>query len=137
MAKTATPNAADQALAQHALAARKRALAPYSNFFVGAALRTQAGKIYVAGNIESSSYGLTVCAERVALFKALSEGERAFEAMAIAAATPEFCAPCGACRQVLWDYAPALEIILVNQDGEFEKMKLSDLIPNAFDSRFL
>ena len=132
-----TLNPADLELAQQALAARQRALAPYSKFYVGAALRTTAGKIYQAGNIESSSYGLTLCAERVVLFKALSEGERAFESIAIAAETPEFCAPCGACRQVLWDYAPDLEVLLINMDGKIEKKALSDLIPDAFDGRFL
>ena len=127
----------DLALALRARHASERAIAPYSNFKVGAALKTRDGKIYEAGNIESSSYGLTLCAERVALFKALSEGERHFEAMAIAAQTDEFCPPCGACRQVLWDYAPALEIILMNNRGDVKKFQLSELLPEAFDKRLL
>ncbi len=127
----------DLALAVRAQKASKRAIAPYSNFHVGAAIKTRDGKIYEAGNIESSSYGLTLCAERVALFKALSEGERHFEAIAIAARTDEFCPPCGACRQVLWDYAPALDVILINNHGEVKKFRLSELLPEAFDKRLL
>lgn len=117
--------------------ARQQAIAPYSNFRVGAALQTAEGRIYTAGNIETSSYGLTICAERVALFKALSEGERHFTALAVATGSDEFCTPCGACRQVLWDFARELEVILVNQKGETRRFSLADLLPNAFDSRFL
>lgn len=127
----------DQRLIKSALRARERALAPYSNFRVGAALLTSDGTIYEAGNIESSSYSLTLCAERVALFKALSEGERHFTALAVAAGTPEACTPCGACRQVLWDYAPDLILLLVNQDGDFERVLLKALLPKAFDSSYL
>ena len=127
----------DAELAGRALQARSRALAPYSNFQVGAALLTADGKIYEAGNIESSSYGLTICAERVALFKALSEGDRQFSAIAIAAGTQEFCSPCGACRQVLWDYAPDLRVILVNREGALRQFDLAELLPEAFDKRLL
>lgn len=112
-------------------------MAPYSGFRVGAALETTSGVIYQAGNIESSSYGLTICAERLAIFKALSEGERQFWRLVIAADTEMFCSPCGACRQVLWDFAPQLEIFLLNKSGNFQQHALKDLIPEAFDSRFL
>ena len=127
----------DSELVEFAIQAQKRALAIYSNFPVGAALRTRDGKIYQAGNIESSSYSLTLCAERVALFKALSEGERQFDTIAVAASTDEMCTPCGACRQVLWDYAPDLQVILVNRHGETHKVALADLLPEAFDKRLL
>lgn len=117
--------------------AQRQALAPYSNFHVGAALETAAGKIYTGCNIESSSYGLTCCAERVAMFKALSEGEREFKRLAVAAETEEFCTPCGACRQVLWDYGQNLEIICVNKHGARHVLPLRDLLPEAFDEHFL
>ncbi len=126
-----------QELAKKAIAARKRAIAPYSNFHVGAALLTRDGRIYEAGNIESSSYGLTICAERVALFKALSDGEKDFVAIAIAAGTEEFCSPCGACRQVLWDYAPDIEVILVNRGEDIQTYSLKQLLPKAFDKKLL
>jgi cytidine deaminase len=122
------------AAAQHAKA---HALAPYSNFYVGAAIETAAGKIYTGCNIESSSYGLTCCAERVAIFKALSEGERDFARLAVAADTEEFCTPCGACRQVLWDYAAKLEILCVNKHGAVHRIMLQELMPEAFDDRLL
>jgi cytidine deaminase len=117
--------------------AKTKALAPYSTFKVGAALETKAGKIYTGCNIESSSYGLTCCAERVALFKALSEGERDFVRIAVAADTEEFCTPCGACRQVLWDYAKNLDVVCVNKHGALHNVNLGDLLPEAFDDRLL
>jgi len=117
--------------------AKSQSLALYSNFHVGAAIETAAGKIYTGCNIESSSYGLTCCAERVAIFKALSEGERDFTRLAVAAETEEFCTPCGACRQVLWDYGRNLEIICVNKNGAAYKIKLNSLLPEAFDDHFL
>ena len=124
-------------LAHRAIAAKQRAIPKYSQFYVGAALLTRDGKIYEAGNIESSSYGLTVCAERIALFKALSEGEREFDAIAIAADTDDFTSPCGACRQVVWDFARNIKIILVNKSGEIREHQLADLLPEAFDDAFL
>jgi cytidine deaminase len=117
--------------------AKARALAIYSGFRVGAALETVAGKTYIGCNIESSSYGLTCCAERVAIFKALSEGERDFARIAVAADTEEFCTPCGACRQVLWDYAKNLEILCVNKHGAVHAIQLRDLLPEAFDDHLL
>ncbi|MCI0698008.1 cytidine deaminase [candidate division KSB1 bacterium] len=117
--------------------AKVQALATYSNFRVGAALETATGKIYTGCNIESSSYGLTCCAERVAIFKALSEGERDFIRISVAADTEEFCTPCGACRQVLWDYAKNLEILCINKHGALHTIQLRDLLPEAFDDHLL
>lgn len=116
--------------------ARQQALAPYSKFSVGAALQTAAGKIYLGCNVESSSYGLTMCAERVALFKALSEGEREFAHLAVTAGTREFTTPCGACRQLLWDYARDVRVTLINDMGETRTVTLRDLLPEAFDDHF-
>jgi len=116
-----------------AVRAKAKALAPYSQFHVGAAIATRAGRIYDGCNIESSSYGLTCCAERVAIFKALSEGERDFVCVAVAADTEEFTTPCGACRQVLWDYGRDLDVVLVNRAGATRAFKLKDLLPEAFD----
>lgn len=117
--------------------ARQQSLSPYSKFAVGAALQANSGKIYEGCNIESSSYGLTMCAERVALFKGLSEGERQFSHLAVTAATHEFTTPCGACRQLLWDYARDVEVTLINQLGETRTVSLRDLLPEAFDEHFL
>ena len=124
-------------LVNHAVKARETAIAPYSNFPVGAALLTTSGKIFTGCNIESSSYGLTMCAERVALFKALSEGEREFAAIAIATAVDSYCPPCGACRQVLWDFTQDIPVILVSSNSTQQIMKMSDFFPHAFDDGFL
>ncbi len=110
----------------------KNAQARYSNFRVGAALQTEDNKVFTGCNIESSSYSLTICAERVALVKALSEGHTKFSTIAIYAERTDFCPPCGACRQLLFDYAPDLEVILT--DGKESKTyKLRDLLPVAFE----
>jgi len=122
------------AAARHA---KTMSRAPYSHFHVGAALLAASGKIYEGCNIESSSYGLTCCAERVAIFKALSEGEKEFESIVVSADTEEFCSPCGACRQVLWDYARNLKVILVNAKGATRTFALQELLPEAFDDRLL
>ncbi|MBN1349715.1 cytidine deaminase [candidate division KSB1 bacterium] len=127
----------ESALIQKASEVRKIALALYSNFHVGAALITRNQKIYTGCNIESSSYGLTICAERVALFKALSEGERQFEAIAIVSDARELCPPCGACRQVLWDFARNITVIMANDYGDVQRIKLHELLPMAFDSAYL
>ena len=120
-------------LAQKAVEAKSKALPPYSHFHVGAAILTDKGKIYLGGNIENSSYSLTICAERVAVFKAVSEGERNFKAIAIASDDEGFCSPCGACRQVLNDLCgPELEVIMVNQKNELKILKLSELLPLPF-----
>lgn len=111
--------------------ARNFSKAKYSNFQVGAALLAEDGQVFSGCNVESSSYSLTICAERVALTKALSEGSTNFTAIAIAARDGEFCPPCGACRQLLYDYAPGIDVILTN--GKEDKLyKLSELLPVAF-----
>jgi cytidine deaminase len=115
-----------------AKAARQHARARYSKFRVGAALATADGKIFRGCNVESSSYGLSICAERVALTKALSEGENHFTAIAVSARDGLFCPPCGACRQLLMDYAPELDVILT--DGQAHKIfKIKELLPEAFE----
>lgn len=126
-----------QQLIERAIMAKRNAIAPYSHFPVGAAVLTAAGKIYDGCNIESSSYGLTMCAERVALFKALSAGEREFVAVAVAADVDGFCPPCGACRQVLWDFARDARIILISKNGKSVEYAMSALFPHAFDQGFL
>lgn len=125
-------------LSRKAVDAKSKALATYSNFHVGAALITTEGKIYQGANIENSSYGLTICAERTAVFTAVLEGERSFKAIAIAGDTEDFLPPCGACRQVLADLCGKdLEVILTNQKGEINTFKLSDLLPYSFGEDFL
>ncbi|MDZ7725854.1 MAG: cytidine deaminase [candidate division KSB1 bacterium] len=124
-------------LIELAIQARKPELAPYSGFSVGAALLTQTGHVYTGCNIESSSYGLTICAERVALFKALSEGETKFSAIAIVAPGSNGAPPCGACRQLLNDYAPNLFVHIASLNGEVNTETIKDLLPLAFDGGFL
>ena len=119
-------------LAKLSVEAKKISLPPYSNFHVGAALLTKAGKVYLGGNIETSSYSLTICAERTAVFKAISEGEREFTAVAIASDSPDFCPPCGSCRQVLWDLCGNIDVVMINHDNEIKVLKLSELLPFAF-----
>jgi cytidine deaminase len=124
-------------LAQKAISAKSKALPPYSNFHVGAALLTEDGKIYLGGNIENSSYSLTICAERVAVFKAISEGERNFTAIAVAGDDSDYCPPCGACRQVLNDLCGDIDVILINGESELIIKKLSVLLPLAFNVKHL
>jgi cytidine deaminase len=117
--------------------AREHAHAPYSNFRVGAALRANSGRIFTGCNIENSTFGLTLCAERVAVFKALSEGERGFNAVAVIADTERLTPPCGACRQILWEFCREAEVILANLSGHMAVRRMSDLFPDAFDASFL
>ncbi|MEP6920952.1 MAG: cytidine deaminase [bacterium] len=117
--------------------ARLQSVAPFSNFLVGAAVRAENGKVYVGCNVESASYGLTVCAERVAIWKALSEGERNFTELAVVADTATLTPPCGTCRQIIWEFAKHAEIVLSNLRGETEVVSIKDLLPRAFDARFL
>ena len=117
--------------------ARELSVAPFSNFHVGAAVETEEGKIYIGCNIESASYGLTVCAERVAIWKALSEGERRFLRLAIVADTETLTPPCGTCRQIIWEFCRDATVILANLRGLTETMHVRDLLPRAFDVRFL
>ncbi len=129
LSATATKLNTPKVLAKKAM---KLAIAPYSKFKVGAALLTQTGEIYTGHNIESPSYSLTICAERVALFKALSEGAREFKEIVITANSDSFCFPCGACRQSLMDFAPNLKVILMNKKGETKSFKIEKLLPHAF-----
>jgi len=117
--------------------ARLRSVAPFSSFKVGAALRTKEGKVFTGCNVESASYGLTVCAERVAIWKALSEGERDFTDLVIVADTEQLTPPCGTCRQIIWEFAKHATILLANLRGEQEEVDIAHLLPKAFDARFL
>jgi cytidine deaminase len=124
-------------LVRKAVEARKLAYAPYSHFRVGAALLAKDGRIFTGCNVENASYGLTVCAERVALFKAVSEGAREFLAIAVACGEGP-CAPCGACRQVLYEFAPDLLVIMADGDGKnWQTRKLGELLPQGFGPRSL
>ena len=111
---------------------KKQALALYSKFKVSALLLTKDNHMFTGINVESSSYGLTICAERVALFKALSEGHRKFDRIYIMSDLPKPCPPCGACRQVLMDYAPNINVIMYSNNGEKNEAMLKDLMPLAF-----
>jgi len=124
-------------LIEAAKRARLKSAAPFSNFQVGAALRTADGKVYTGCNVESASYGLTVCAERVAIWKALSEGERDFTALAVVADTETLTPPCGTCRQIIWEFARGATIVFANLNGESDQFHIADLLPRAFDARFL
>jgi cytidine deaminase len=129
--------AAGQRLLEAAGAARQHAYAAFSNFRVGAALETSDGKILTGCNVENATYGLTICAERVAVFKAISEGYRSFTRVAVVADTAEPTPPCGACRQILWEFGGDLEVILGNLSGEKARYRLKDLLPHPFDARLL
>ena len=124
-------------LIEAARQARLQSVAPFSNFQVGAAVRTANGKIYTGCNVESASYGLTVCAERVAIWKALSEGERNFTELAVVADTETLTPPCGTCRQIIWEFARGADIVFANLNGASEVFHVADLLPRAFDARFL
>ncbi len=117
--------------------ARRRARADYSGFKVGAALEAADGTIITGCNIENATYGLTMCAERVAMFKALSDGHRAFRRIVIVADTEAPTPPCGSCRQILWEFAGDIEVILANLRRETGRYQMSDLLPLPFDVRLL
>jgi len=119
-----------------ALAARRAAYAPYSNFFVGAALIGRDGRLYTGANIENASYGLSMCAERVALYTGISAGQRAFEAIAIAGPDGVTTMPCGACRQVLSEFNLNLRIIYIDR-GQLKMTTLAQLLPEAFTPQAL
>jgi cytidine deaminase len=125
-----------KSLLEVAKTARLNSYSPYSKFAVGAAIRTDAG-IFSGCNIESSSYGLTLCAERVAIFKALSEGAKKITEMAVVADTDGPVAPCGACRQIIHEFAPGARIIMANLKGDSKIQTATELLPDAFDSRSL
>jgi cytidine deaminase len=116
---------------------RERAFAPYSKFKVGSALRAKNGKIYTGCNVESASFGLTVCAERVAIWKAVSEGETEFEEIVVVAVTERLTPPCGVCRQIIWEFCGDVPVTLANFQDQVETMTSTELLPRAFDTKFL
>jgi len=120
-----------------ALAAREHAFAPFSKFRVGAAIEDAAGRIHTGCNVENATYGLSLCAERVAVFKAVSEGVRQFRRVAVAADTEMLTPPCGACRQILWEFCGDVEIALINPRGKTETHRMRDLFPKPFDASYL
>jgi cytidine deaminase len=120
-----------------ALGARGNAHAPFSQFKVGAAILDDEGKVHTGCNVENATYGLTVCAERIAVFKAISEGARNFVRVAVVADTEKLTPPCGACRQILWEFCGDVEIVLSNLTGKHETLRLGTLLPRAFDASFL
>ncbi len=125
-------------LIQYSIAAREKAYVPYSKFKVGAALFTNKGTVYTGCNIENASYGLSNCAERTALFKAISEGEYEIEALAVVADTKGPVAPCGACRQVIAEFCkPEMKIYLANVKGDVQETTVAQLLPGAFSSEAL
>ena len=124
-------------LIARAVEARENACADYSHYKVGAALVTASGKVFTGCNIENSTYGLTVCAERVALWKALSEGERKFTRIAVVTSSESPASPCGACRQLLWEYCGDIEIILANLKGLRKTLQLTEIFPRPFDQTSL
>jgi cytidine deaminase len=119
-----------------ATSARQCALARYSNFCVGAALEAETGDIYTGCNIESAAYEQTICAERVAIWKALSQGERKFKRLAVVVDTGRLTPPCGACRQVIWEFCGDIPVILANLRGDKETLQMHDLLPRPFDGNF-
>ena len=124
-------------LLEAALAARENAHAPFSKFKVGAAIEDETGRIFTGCNVENATYGLTICAERVAVFKAISEGARKFTRIAVAADTDVLTPPCGACRQILWEFCGDAELTLVNLQGKTETFRMKNLFPRPFDASFL
>lgn len=120
-----------------AIKARQNAVASFSKFKVGAALETTDGVVISGCNVENATYGLTICAERVAVFKALSEGHRKFRRIAVVTDTAQLTPPCGACRQILWEFGGNLEVILANLAGAVAHHQLKDLLPLPFDRRLL
>ena len=128
----------DRQLADLALDMRSRAYAPYSGFSVGAALLCADGTVFTGCNVENAAFGSTICAERTALVKAISEGHRNdFVSIAIAGSGDDFCFPCGACRQMLYEFAPTLRVLAVRQDGTFEVTSLDALLPCGFGPKDL
>jgi cytidine deaminase len=124
-------------LAKAALGAREHAHAVFSDFKVGAALEDVSGAVHTGCNIENATYGLTMCAERVAVFKAMSEGSRRFRRIAVAADTDVLTPPCGSCRQILWEFCGDIEVVLVNPRGKTESFRMKELFPRPFDASFL
>jgi cytidine deaminase len=120
-----------------ALQTKEAAVAPFSKFKVGAVLVTKDDSVYQGCNIETSSFGLTICAERVAIFKAVSEGEREFKSIFIASDADRFTPPCGACRQVLWELAGNIKVFMIDRSGNYQKSTMQELLPFGFDKSYL
>jgi cytidine deaminase len=120
-------------LIEAAKQARENAYAPYSNFRVGAALRSTSGRIFGGCNVENATYGLTMCAERVAIFKAVSEGERGFSAISVVTDTEVLTPPCGACRQLIWEFCGDIPVSMANLKGKMEVVQMRELFPRSFD----
>lgn len=127
-----TPETNYQNLISAAKDARNSAYCPYSKFAVGAAVLTDKGNIFTGSNVENASYGLTICAERIAIFKAVNAGERNIKAIAIVLDAPDFGAPCGACRQVIYEFGKDADVIMATVNGKYEIKKIKDLLPYAF-----
>ena len=124
-------------LVRAATAVRENAYAPFSKFKVGAALETDDGQIIVGSNVESASYGLTVCAERVAVWNAISQGKRKIKRIAVVADTEDLTPPCGVCRQIIWEFGGDIPVIFANLSGKVETVQMKELLPRAFDTKFL
>ena len=122
----------DQALVELAFTMLERAYVPYSKFPVGAALLCADGTVFTGCNVENAAYGSTICAERTALVKAVSEGHRAFTTLAVAGKSRDYCWPCGACRQMLYEFAPGLTVLVARGDGDYVKLPLRELLPHGF-----
>jgi len=127
----------DKELVEAARKVRENAYAPFSEFMVGAALETDDGEIITGSNVESASYGLTVCAERVAVWNAISQGKRKIKKIAVVADTEELTPPCGVCRQIIWEFGGDIPVIFANLHGKVETVQMKDLLPRAFDTKFL
>ena len=117
--------------------AAENAYVPYSNFPVGAALECPDGRVFTGCNVENAAYGSTICAERTAIVKAVSEGHREFVRIAIAGKSKDFCVPCGSCRQVMMEFSPEMEVICLNGAGESKTFALRELLPYGFDHTWL
>ena len=127
----------EQELIDAATKVRDNAYAPYSNFKVGAAVETDDGDIYTGCNVESASYGLTVCAERVAIWKGISRGVTKFGRIAVVVDTEELTPPCGVCRQIIWEFCGDVPVTFANLKGKTETVAMKELLPRAFDTKFL
>ena len=127
----------EQELCRAAVAMLARSYSPYSHFPVGAALECSDGTVFTGCNIENAAYGLTICAERTAIFKAISEGHRDLKRIVIAGKSEDYCVPCGSCRQVMQEFAPQMEVICLNGKGEAKHFALKELLPYGFDETWL
>src|SRR6266566_8487035 len=134
MMTTSTSTVTDEQLIDLAKQVRENASAAFSNFKVGAALLGEDGRVHTGCNVENATYGLTVCAERVAIFKAISEGERGFDAICVVTDTETLTPPCGACRQLIWEFCGDVPVIMANVKGKTEVIQMKDLFPKPFDS---